>query len=256
MNPNTTSRSGLAGFFLLLCLLFSMSALMLCPSAESEKSDTGMQNMSFSTDDMVFLGESTTTHLRSRSSIRTEQVWTSTAGTLKLDSTLLSRPIIEPISGQSMTIPQAASAVKPRTLVLSFGLNGIVGFSKDPDGYLQNYRKLIAAIGEASPETEIIVQSIYPVAGPEQQTDWRFSLSPAEINRETEALNQRLLALGKEEGLFRFADTAALLQDEEGFLKPEYTTDGIHLTEAAYTEILGHLSSLKYQRSGAANGGE
>lgn len=189
-------------------------------------------------DRMVFLGESTTTHLRSRGGLRAEQVWANNSGTMKLDSALLSRPITDAKTGEHITVAQAAERYRPEYLVLSFGLNGITGFIRGKETYLGNYRKLIEKIREASPSTRVIVQSVYPVAEASCQTDWRFSVPPEQINDDIRTLNGWLTEFCDETPNVCFADTASVLYDGNGFLRGDYTTDGIHLTESAYREIL------------------
>lgn len=200
-------------------------------------------------DRMIFLGESTTAHLRSRSGLHPEQVWANESGTMKLDSTLLSRPIQDPISGNSITVVQAAELYRPEYLVLSFGLNGIMSFIQNRDSYLKNYRALIEQVLRASPDTRIIVQSVYPVARAESQTDWKFSVPPEQINASLQAVNGWLLELCRDIPSARFADTASVLYDGAGFLRTDYTTDGIHLTKSAYDEILLYLRTHGWAES-------
>lgn len=192
-------------------------------------------------DRMVFLGESTTAHLRSRGGLRPEQIWANESGTMKLDSTLLSRPIQDAASGNSITIPQAAELYQPEYLVLSFGLNGVMGFIQNRDSYLGNYRTLIDRVRQVSPGTRIIVQSVYPVAEMTSQTDWKFSVPPEQINANLQTINGWLKELCQDIPSVRFADTASVLRDDTGFLRSDYTTDGIHLTKSAYDEILLYL---------------
>ena len=192
-------------------------------------------------DRMVFLGESTTTHLRSRGGVRPEQVWANASGTMKLDSSTLSRPIQDAVTGKSMTITEAAESCRPDYLVLSFGLNGITGFVQNRESYLGNYRTLIERIQSVSPATRIIVQSVYPVGDASCQTDWKFSVPPETVNAYAETLNGWLREFCSTLPAVRFVDTASVLRDERGFLRPDFTTDGIHLTKSAYDEILLYL---------------
>ncbi len=190
-----------------------------------------------------FLGESTTSHLKHRSSIPADQVLTNESGTMKLDSTLLSRPVTDPESGEHIQISDVFSRYQPKGVFLSFGLNGILTFDENPLTFTENYRKLIRSIKSSSPSTTIYVQAIYPVAHDEHQSDWPFSRSPKEINEMILRLNTRLSSLCVEEGV-HFADAASCLRDGEGYLRSDYTTDGIHLTESAYEKILHALGRV------------
>ena len=223
--------------FCIICSAF----LLLCGSLPTcaDSYDKELAGTSF-IDRLVFFGESTTTHLRVRSTLRPEQVWANASGTARLDSTLASRPILD-ANGLSITPIEAAKKDLPDYIVLSFGLNGIMDFSRDPSDYLSKYQKLISAFSSASPNTKFLIQSIYPVAREELQTAWHFSASPEEINRKISQLNLHLQDFCKTLSHSDFVDTSCNLTDENGFLRAELTTDGIHLNEQAYRIILNCL---------------
>lgn len=188
-------------------------------------------------DDMTFFGESTTAHLALRGGIPGERVWANASGTMKLDSGILSKSVTDPRTGQARTVVEMAATYQPHCLVLSFGLNGILHFSKSTGTYLHNYRCLIDAVREVSPDTQILVQAVYPVADATHQTAWRFSESPAEVNRKISMLNECLAVFCADDVSLTYCDTAAVLTDDRGFLRADYTTDGIHLTQAAYLAV-------------------
>lgn len=223
-----------------LCFISVFPVSAVCSSEESNGADF--------LDQLTFFGESTTTHLRQRSCIDNSRVWANASGTAKLDSNLANRPLFDLKSNDHMTPTELAQRDQPDFLVLSFGLNGIMDFYEHPDDYLKKYQKLIDALSEASPNTFFLIQSIYPVAREEFHTDWRFSASPEEINKKIQVLNQHLETLAKSLSNADFIDTSCNLKDEEGFLQPEYTTDGIHLTEDAYATILARLELYGKQR--------
>ncbi len=216
--------------FGILIVFFNILPIKAKAQAENTGSDP-LQNA-------VFFGESTTTHLRSRGGIPADRVWANESGTMRLDSTLFSKPLTDPHTGDHISFHELLSRTRPSHMVLSFGLNGIVGFAENLNSYLGNYRKLIEKIQETSPETRITVQSVYPVAQENDQSNWRFSLSPKEINRRILLLNGALSELCETLEGVCYVDTASALTDSSGYLKTEFTTDGIHLTERAYDEIL------------------
>jgi lysophospholipase L1-like esterase len=168
-------------------------------------------------------------------------VWANNSGTMQLDSSTATRSVNDPQTGETIQFREAVERYRPPTVVLSFGLNGIMHFSENPDEYLANYRKLIEKIRAKSPSTEVIVQSVYPVADLPYQADWKFSITPKEINERVNALNLRLEeACAQIEGTI-YADTASAIKDADGFLPASLTTDGIHLTSEAYERILSRL---------------
>ncbi len=188
-------------------------------------------------DSMVFFGESTTAHLRSRGVLsdgkQTKQVWADASNTMMLSLEILSKKIIYPEIGEEMTIEQAVSLKRPRYVVLSFGVNGLSGFAANQRLYSASYAKLIRAIQAASPETTVILQTVYPVA--EQYAN------AAAVNEKIELLNSWLPQIAKDNGAY-LVDTASCLKDQTGMLRAEFAeTDGLHLKTGAYQEILAYL---------------
>lgn len=195
---------------------------------------------------VLFVGESTTTHLRSRGLVPAEQILTTRQGTMMLSPRIAKTPVIEPISGRETPLSDAISERRPELLVLSFGLNGIAGFLREESRYLAPYRALIREVRSRSPKTKIILQTVYPVA--EHPAEWNFSASPEEINRGIARLNRLLPILAQEEGV-AVADTASALPDERGFLRDCYSADGIHLTKEGYEAVLTVLKEKILQEN-------
>lgn len=216
----------------LLSVLFGLFSLPI--SAEKQKEPL--------CDRLLFLGESTTAHLRSRGVLSggtsTTQVLANESGTLMLSARLLSTRVIEPISRQSLPIPEAIALRKPEFLVLSFGLNGISYFSAHPERYTELYASLIETVKTVSPETVTVLQTIYPVA--KYPAEWKYDQSPEQINREIAKLNAALPDLAAQTGAI-LIDTASVLPDADGYLRADYSADGIHLTRQGYLKVLEHL---------------
>jgi len=221
-----------------LCIIF---AIVLCFwetfPVSADQSTKDLLGVDF-VDRLTFFGESTTSHLASRSQVSSAQVWTNPSGTARLDSTTADRPIKDPKTGQLLSPVELARRDQPEFIVLSFGLNGIMEFEKNTADYLTKYQKLIDALSKASPSTRFLIQSVYPVAELSCQTDWRFSVSPSQINSKINLLNDCMKEHCHTVSNADFVDTSVHLKDGNGFLQRSYTTDGIHLNESAYEEIL------------------
>ena len=189
---------------------------------------------------VFFFGESTTAHLaRAGGVLDTDEhrgkVLRDESGTRCLDMRILSSPVI--YEGEKISFAEAVERAQPRVLVLSFGLNGITRWSRDPEAFLRNYRVLIDGILSRSPNTKILLQSVYPVGENES-----FSLSVNELNKQIENLNAHILSLAEEYENVDYINTATLLSNSSGALSPNYDVgDGIHLTNEAYRIILLHL---------------
>jgi lysophospholipase L1-like esterase len=167
----------------------------------------------------------------------TKQVWSTKSQTVTLNSEITNAKIIYPETGEEMTVPEAAALKKPQYLVISLGTNGVATLTEAQFKYC--YKKLINAVKEASPNTKIIVQSIYPV------TSWYTGFSNEKIN----TANKWLLDIADETDV-RYADTASVLKDKNGALKEAYNSDhndGYHVNAEAYEKILHYLRTHGYQ---------
>ncbi len=208
-----------------------------------EGEDAGMAYI----DKMIFFGESTTAHLSSRGGLSNGvgQVWKDASGTKRLSSRLLSETIVYPPTGESITLEEAVRLEKPEYMVLSFGLNGITDFIKDKASYVNNYNKLIRAIREASPDTKIILQSVYPVTAACEG----WNESGATVSQYTRTLNEWLPEIAAMNPNVRYVDTASVLTDEDGCLdeRYDYNGDGVHLTADAYVKIISYLRTHPWQ---------
>ena len=209
----------------------------------AETPDAGMEYI----DSMIFFGESTTAHLRARGVLSggtsTRQVWADASGTRMLSSRTTSEPITYPETGEALTIAEACERAKPEYLVLSFGLNGITGFVANKTSYVNSYNKLINAVKQASPNTKIILQTVYPVCRADG-----FTVDTATLNAHIQMLNSWLPEIAAAHENVRVADTASVLYNSEGMLAASFDNgDGIHLTRSAYEEILAYLRTHAWQ---------
>ena len=131
-------------------------------------SETGDMGMSY-IDSFIFIGESTTYHLKSRGVLsggqNTKQIWSPKGGTMTLDLTADKIKIIYPETNENLTFYEAAKRKQPKYVIMTFGLNGAVQNIKRGKEYFKScYKKLINSILSASPSTKIIIQSAFPVA--------------------------------------------------------------------------------------------
>ena len=198
-------------------------------------------------DSIIFVGDSTTAHLRSRGVLtggtETKQVWVPADNTLLLDFNITKKKIVYPATGTEMTIAEAAAKEKPVYMVLTIGLNGITSFVNNKNLYQNCYGKLIEEIQNASPDTKIILQSVYPVAA-NQKT---FTADAATLNGYIDILNGYVKELAASKGV-RYLDTNSALKGPDGNLPDSYQNgDGIHLTAEGYRVILDYIRTHGYQ---------
>lgn len=195
-------------------------------------------------DSFVFFGESTTYHLKSRGVLRdgteTKQVWGPPGGTVNLDMTVGTLKIVYPESGELLTFGEAVRRKKPKRILLCFGLNGAVAnIRKGKDYYHSCYEILIQAVRQNSPDTEIFLQSAFPVS--ENMDMQYYSVSLDTLNGYIDTINAWSAELALEHGI-GYLNSAEILKDENGRLKAEYQVgDGYHLTAEAYTNVLYYI---------------
>ncbi len=204
---------------------------------------------------LVFFGESTTAHLSRVGGVLDTPsgrcaVWRDDSGTRMLDRRILASPVLLYASNgttESVSVTEALERVKPEVLVLSFGLNGILRFTEMPEQFLGAYQILIDGVRKHSPDTRIILQSVYPV-----RASTGFSVDVKTLSAHICTLNQKIAQLAYKNGV-RYADTASLLCDADGLLRAEYDSgDGIHLTNQAYRVILAYFQT-DAERSASAS---
>ncbi len=203
-------------------------------------------------DSFIFIGESTTYHLKSRGVLSggkdTRQVWAPESGTLNLDTTTPCAKIVFPDTGEQMTFSQAAQIKKPSAIIFTFGLNGAVGkVKRGEDFFADCYLALIEEIKKASPDTVIILQSCFPIAADMDMSN--YTVDTAALRDCILLINTWSERLCEREG-FYYLNTAEVMCDNDGFLKDEFDVgDGHHLTALAYKAILEYIRTHSYKEN-------
>jgi lysophospholipase L1-like esterase len=184
---------------------------------------------------LTFVGDSLTAHMRSRGVLEggtaTTQVWATQSGMLNLNSDITSAKIICPGTDQAVTISEAARLLQPPVLIVTLGTDWGVSYLSESE-FKYCYGKLIRSIADASPDTIVVLQSIFPVL------DSCAVLS----NRQIDRANGWIRDLAVEYDL-PYLDTQSVLKDGSGALRADYCNadDGIHLTASAYRAILTYI---------------
>ena len=113
-------------------------------------------------------------------------------------------------------------ALKPQIVVFLGGINDIF-LGVDDETIVANIRSIVERIRRALPDTQVIVQSVYPVE----------ELSSLEITGHVRTVNGRLAALAEESG-YAYADVYPALAGSDGRLTHGYADDGLHPNGAGY----------------------
>lgn len=130
-------------------------------------------------------------------------------------------------------VNESVIALQPRNLVMLMGINDL-NQGVAPEEAAENIRAIIQQVKEKSPQTNIVLQAVYP-------TDIKREsfYEPLHIfadNDKVLALNALLKQIAAEEQV-RYVDLMPILADENGYLRDDYTYDGVHPSAAGFLAI-------------------
>ena len=190
---------------------------------------------------LIFLGDSTTYGLSYYDVLPKYQVWVPSNGTLSIFNwsveTIEYYAPGDEENPQNLSIPDCAATGKPEYLIITLGINGVA--TLDEQQFRGYYKGLVQAIQQASPDTKIICQSIYPVVDGEAVEGI--------TNERVNAANSWILDIATETGT-RSLNTHDAIMDETGNLISSYESgDGIHMTPVGYEAILQYIRTHAYQ---------
>lgn len=122
---------------------------------------------------------------------------------------------------------QKLVAEKPYRAYMMLGMNEI-HYRKTSD-MIAEYKSIIQALKQGSPDTDIVLCAVSPVTRAEMARNPGYSRIPS--------FNKELKKLAKKTGTTYF-DYTSFLKDSDGHLKAEYAEgDGYHWKASAYTEF-------------------
>jgi len=107
---------------------------------------------------------------------------------------------------------------EPSTVVVEIGTNDF-GWRLPLDEVIENIETILARLREQLPDATVVMQSILP-----RQPEYAHVVRT--VNEQLQRYVPTISCL--------YVDLWPALADENGGLKAEYTTDGLHLTEAGY----------------------
>lgn len=206
---------------LIVCLFFSVEG-----SALADADPIGQA---------VFFGDSTTAHLALRGGIPRARVWSGAGSTVLFETVNCTKCVHLTAENRDLTLPDAVALKKPNILIITVGVSGGAGFLPK-DAFLETYRTLLESVRCASPETEIFVQSILPLA------DGSVKYYKRLTKEAVVQANEWIEALCTQMDIPYINTHDKLLDPATGYLKKEYQNDDyMHLTAAAYTVVLENI---------------
>ena len=245
-----------AAALLAAVFLFSCQEAHPSENAVKNENETVKKDPSDCLRATYFLGDSNTAHLAHEGyaaifgMVEPTHIFTGSQNTLMLDFDM---HVQNPESHDVVSVSEAVAKARPEYLIITLGYNGYANANEPKKASLDrlfhmSYKALINDIKSASPKTEIIIQSIFPVTKGDGVSD------PDGTNRRIDELNAMLKALSKECNL-RYLDTNSALKDPAtNCLRDEYSksgafyhSDGYHLSDKGLLAVLNYIKENAYE---------
>ena len=192
-------------------------------------------------DSIVFISDTTLSSTEFSSLLRDgSQVWSGADGSFALDYNTDTASVVYSTDGKKGAVSVAAEERKPQYVIITIGLeNGVAHCSKEK--FQEYYSKIIDALKSSSPETKIILQSVFPTSKKVSKD------TPSISNQKISSANSWIAELAQSKSV-RYLNTASALADSKGNLKSEYDSgDGIHLNSDGYTAVLDYIRTHGYK---------
>ena len=153
---------------------------------------------------------------------------------------VLNRGIVsETTAMMKRRMQESVLILKPRSLVMLMGVNDLFA-GVNQDEIVQNIKEMIQMTKASSSQTQIILQSIYPI-NKEQRTTLAYRIHDRRIdNKKIRTVNKALKALAEHEQI-DYVDVYDILCDASGNLKETYAFDGLHPNAKGYQVVKEYL---------------
>lgn len=121
-------------------------------------------------------------------------------------------------------------STRPQTIFVMIGINDLLRGVSDQT-LLANQDLILQDLRAAHPQAQIVLQSILPHA---EASSWEGQSRLLAIpNSRIQAINAQLEEMARQSGAY-FLDLYPLFANPEGYLRPELSTDGLHLSPQGY----------------------
>lgn len=190
---------------------------------------------------MIFVGDKTISPISNViDDVQKEQVWSSVDGSLPLDNNLKTIAIIHSEDEKGSSISSAAEIYKPQYIIITVGLENGVAYCNE-EKFKEYYKELINSIKDYSPETNIILQSVFPISKEAEQAN------PNIANDRIDTANSWIAEICEESSV-KYLNTASVLKDSRGYLAAEYDSgDGITLNAEGYKAMISYIRTHGYK---------
>ena len=244
---------------ILICCIVSLIMLAINgfkfkPEKDSDDSERALPSRLTETPDygqnyinnIIFLGDCTISPIRSAAVLRdgadTKQIWTGESDTLSLDYGISTATVVFPETNESLSISEAMARKLPDYIVITLGYDNGVAFCTE-ERFKDYYSRLITEIKKASPDTKIILQSVFPISDKKQKDG--SGITNDKIDRANGWIEE--LALDTS---VKYLDTTSILKDSKGNLLAIYDSgDGVTLNQSGYMAVLEYIRTRGYKYS-------
>lgn len=144
--------------------------------------------------------------------------------------------------GVELTLVDAVNKYKPKRLFITLGANAVAVMTESY--FISTYEDLVKKVKNVSPNTLLIVQSIYPVDSKwDTNANTKNTINNTKINR----LNYLLAEMCERQNI-KFLNSAIVLKDEYGQCKKGYcyNSDGIHLMPEGNNKVIEYIKTHAY----------
>jgi lysophospholipase L1-like esterase len=120
---------------------------------------------------------------------------------------------------------------KIESVFVMIGINDLI-WGKPDDEIINNYKEIVRQLKAKHPDTQIVVQSVLPHGGENSTWESRDKLLALDSDRIV-ALNTRLKKIADDNDAY-YLDLYPIFVTGDGQLRPDLTTDGLHLNREGY----------------------
>lgn len=181
--------------------------------------------------DVLFLGDSRTHGLQLYGGLTTGTYFHAVGATVE---SVFSKATQEIEGGKKLPIVDALEGQTCSKVYVMLGVNELGWPMAEKFG--EQFGLLVDRVREELPEAEVVIQSILPVSAKQDAKKTYVN------NKRIVIYNEMLVALAQEKQC-PYLNVAEAVSDENGFLKSNFTTDGVHLNIAGSKEWVAYLKS-------------
>lgn len=125
--------------------------------------------------------------------------------------------------------------LEPSRIFINIGTNDLADPNLSLEKIMENYQSVLTQVKEQLPQTQVTLLAYYPV-NYEAAADYMKDCLKIRTNEKIAKANKMVEELAAKNG-YKFININQPLMDEQGRLKAEYTTEGLHINDEGYRSI-------------------